>query len=64
MTVAGADGSTYEEVLELKNGCLCCSVRDNGILAIQNLMARKGAFDYVLLETTQVLYLSNPLATG
>lgn len=52
MTVSGADGNTYEEVLELKNGCLCCSVKDSGVLAIQNLMAKKGAFDYILLETS------------
>lgn len=55
MTVSGADGSTYEEVLQLNNGCLCCSVKDQGALAIQNLMSRKGAFDYILLETTCVM---------
>uniref|UniRef100_A0A5F9C554 CobW C-terminal domain-containing protein n=1 Tax=Oryctolagus cuniculus TaxID=9986 RepID=A0A5F9C554_RABIT len=45
-------GELYEEWLELGNGCLCCSVKDNGIRAIENLMQRKGKFDYILLETT------------
>lgn len=45
-------GELYEEWLELKNGCLCCSVKDNGVAAIENLMLKKGKFDYVLLETT------------
>ncbi|XP_011811850.1 PREDICTED: COBW domain-containing protein 3 isoform X2 [Colobus angolensis palliatus] len=45
-------GELYEEWLELRNGCLCCSVKDNGLRAIENLMQKKGKFDYILLETT------------
>ncbi|XP_010177904.1 PREDICTED: COBW domain-containing protein 2-like [Mesitornis unicolor] len=45
-------GELYEEWLELRNGCLCCSVKDNGVKAIENLMRRRGKFDYILLETT------------
>ncbi|KAF5315146.1 hypothetical protein D9619_007050 [Psilocybe cf. subviscida] len=41
-----------EEFLELANGCLCCSIKDTGIAAIERLMLKKGAFDYILLETT------------
>ena len=37
-----------EEFLELANGCLCCSIKDAGIAAIEKLMKRKGAFDYTL----------------
>ncbi|XP_071952155.1 zinc-regulated GTPase metalloprotein activator 1-like isoform X1 [Antedon mediterranea] len=48
----GQSGELYEEWLELRNGCLCCSVKDTGINAIENLMKKKGKFDYVLLETT------------
>jgi G3E family GTPase len=43
---------TSEEFLELSNGCLCCSIKDSGVAAIEKLMQRKGAFDYILLETT------------
>jgi len=46
------EGETYSEWLELRNGCLCCSVKDNGVAAIENLMKRRGKFDYILLETT------------
>merc|ERR1719259_1313002 len=45
-------GQLYEEWLELRNGCLCCSVKDNGVKAIESLMEKKGKFDYILLETT------------
>jgi len=41
-----------EEFLELANGCLCCSIKDAGVAAIEKLMERKGAFDHILLETT------------
>ena len=53
--VSGDDSSPdklSEEFLELANGCLCCSVKDTGIAAIEKLMEKKGAFDYILLETT------------
>uniref|UniRef100_K1PTX0 COBW domain-containing protein 1 n=1 Tax=Magallana gigas TaxID=29159 RepID=K1PTX0_MAGGI len=48
----GQEGELFEEWLELRNGCLCCSVKDNGVKAIENLMTKRGRFDYVLLETT------------
>lgn len=48
----GQSGNLVEEWLELRNGCLCCSVRDNGVKAIENLMLKRGKFDYILLETT------------
>ncbi|CAG7822774.1 unnamed protein product [Allacma fusca] len=48
----GQEGELFEEWLELRNGCLCCSVKDNGVKAIENLMEKKGKFDYILVETT------------
>jgi len=48
----GQDGQLFEEWLELRNGCLCCSVKDNGVKAIETLMEKSGKFDYILLETT------------
>lgn len=45
-------GEQVEEWLEVGNGCICCSVKDSGVNAIESLMAKKGAFDYILLETT------------
>lgn len=46
------DGESVEEWLEVGNGCICCSVKDTGVNAIESLMAKKGKFDYILLETT------------
>ncbi|KAJ2325882.1 hypothetical protein GGI00_004907, partial [Coemansia sp. RSA 2681] len=46
------NGEVVEEWLDLKNGCLCCTVKDKGLKAIESLMERKGKFDYILLETT------------
>ncbi|OCH91883.1 CobW domain-containing protein [Obba rivulosa] len=45
-------GAQSEEFLELANGCLCCSIKDSGVAAIEKLMQKKGAFDHILLETT------------
>ncbi|KAB5576565.1 CobW/HypB/UreG, nucleotide-binding domain-containing protein [Coniochaeta sp. 2T2.1] len=46
------DGEQVEEWLEVGNGCICCSVKDTGVNAIESLMEKKGKFDYILLETT------------
>ncbi|KAI3397769.1 hypothetical protein diail_10422 [Diaporthe ilicicola] len=46
------DGESVEEWLEVGNGCICCSVKDSGVNAIESLMAKQGKFDYILLETT------------
>ncbi|PVU97390.1 hypothetical protein BB561_000605 [Smittium simulii] len=43
-----------EEWLDLDNGCLCCTVKDKGIKALESLMEKRGCFDYILLETTGV----------
>ena len=39
-------------ITELANGCVCCEVRDELARGIERLMELKGAFDYVLVETT------------
>lgn len=46
------DGKSVEEWMEVGNGCICCSVKDTGVAAIESLMEKKGKFDYILLETT------------
>lgn len=52
LSVSSPSSAPVEEWLELANGCLCCSVRDTGMLAIQALMEKKGRFDQIILETT------------
>lgn len=46
--VIGAD----EEVFEMNNGCICCTVRGDLIRILGNLMKRREKFDYVMVETT------------
>ena len=46
--VVGVD----EEVFEMNNGCICCTVRGDLIRIIQGLMRRKGKFDAIIVETT------------
>src|SRR5476649_2410097 len=46
--VVGAD----EEVFEMNNGCICCTVRGDLVRIIDGLMRRKGKFDAIIVETT------------
>ena len=41
-----------EEIFEMNNGCICCTVRGDLIRILGNLMKRRDKFDYILLETT------------
>jgi G3E family GTPase len=41
-----------EEIFEMNNGCLCCTVRGDLIRILGQLMKRRNKFDYVLVETT------------
>lgn len=53
----GIDGAlvekTSDDILEMSNGCVCCTVRKDLVKGVQNLMKR-GGFDYVLIETTGI----------
>jgi len=46
--IVGAD----EEIFEMNNGCICCTVRGDLIRIIEGLMRRKGKFDAIIVETT------------
>ncbi len=46
-----------EEIFEMNNGCICCTVRGDLIRILGNLMARRDKFDRIVLETTS---LANP----
>lgn len=46
--VVGAD----EEVFEMNNGCICCTVRGDLIRILSGLMKRKDKFDSIVIETT------------
>ena len=46
-----------EEIFEMNNGCICCTVRGDLIRILGNLMTRRDKFDRIVLETTG---LANP----
>jgi G3E family GTPase len=53
----GIDGmlveNQNEEVVQMNNGCLCCTIRKDLVKGVQSLMQR-GGFDYLLVETTGI----------
>ena len=44
--------SEAEEIVEMNNGCLCCMVRGDLMVALRNLLKRVEKFDYILIETS------------
>src|SRR5947199_10784452 len=46
--IIGAD----EEIFEMNNGCICCTVRGDLVRILGGLMRRKGKFDAIIVETT------------
>ncbi|MCX6966552.1 MAG: GTP-binding protein [Verrucomicrobia bacterium] len=53
----GIDGqlveNAKEEIVQMNNGCVCCTVRTDLIKSVQALV-RRGGFDYLLIETTGI----------
>ena len=41
-----------EEIFEMNNGCICCTVRGDLIRILGHLMKRREKFDYIMIETT------------
>ena len=46
--IVGAD----EELFELSNGCVCCTIRGDLVRTLHELLGRPGAFDAIIVETT------------
>ncbi|MEO8531892.1 MAG: cobalamin biosynthesis protein CobW, partial [Deltaproteobacteria bacterium] len=56
----GDDVCRAEDVVELSNGCICCTVADDFVPAIQGILARDPAPDHIVIETSG-LALPQPL---
>jgi cobalamin biosynthesis protein CobW len=56
----GIEGCTEDDVLELANGCICCTVADDFVPAIEALLDRPEPPDHIVIETSG-LALPKPL---
>ena len=60
LTGCGIAGCGEDEVIELANGCICCTVADDFLPAMQQILARAPAPDHIVIETSG-LALPKPL---
>jgi len=50
---AAAVSQLGEKIVELSNGCICCTLREDLLLEVARL-AREGRFDYLVIESTGI----------
>lgn len=50
--------STGEDMVELSNGCICCTINNDMVEAVYKILERQDAIDYLVVETTG---LADPL---
>ncbi len=56
----GADNCSEEDIVELANGCICCTVADDFVPTMEALLDRPGGIDHIIIETSG-LALPKPL---
>jgi cobalamin biosynthesis protein CobW len=56
----GAEACTEDDIIELTNGCICCTVADDFIPTMTKLLERDGRPDHIIIETSG-LALPQPL---
>ncbi|MCA0421016.1 MAG: cobalamin biosynthesis protein CobW, partial [Proteobacteria bacterium] len=59
----GIAGCSDEDVVELPNGCICCTVADDFVPALEKLLNRPNPPEHILIETSG-LALPKPLVTA
>ncbi|MBC8004959.1 MAG: GTP-binding protein, partial [Verrucomicrobia bacterium] len=56
--VTGIDGaliaSAPDTIFELNNGCICCSLGEDFLFTLENILGSNYEFDYLLVETTGI----------
>ena len=60
LTGCGIEGCAEDDVMELSNGCICCTVVEDFIPTMQKLLEREKAPDHIVIETSG-LALPQPL---
>lgn len=56
----GAENCTEDDIIELNNGCICCTVADDFVPALDQILSRTPKVDHILIETSG-LALPKPL---
>jgi cobalamin biosynthesis protein CobW len=56
----GSDACRPEDIIELANGCICCTVADDFLPAMEKILGRKEPPDHIVIETSG-LALPQPL---
>jgi cobalamin biosynthesis protein CobW len=59
----GIEGCSEDDVVELPNGCICCTVADDFVPALEKLLNRANPPEHILIETSG-LALPKPLVTA
>src|SRR5215208_4496208 len=59
----GIEGCTQDDIVELPNGCLCCTVADDFVPALNTLLDRPNPPEHILIETSG-LALPKPLVNA
>lgn len=55
MTLSSSPSSQSTQFLSLPNGCLCCSIKEPGIAAIEDMVDKQPArLDWVVVELTGI----------
>lgn len=60
LKACGNENCTEDDIIELANGCICCTVADDFVPTMQKLLARKDRPDHIIIETSG-LALPQPL---
>jgi cobalamin biosynthesis protein CobW len=60
LKACGNENCTADDIIELANGCICCTVADDFVPTMQKLLARKDRPDHIIIETSG-LALPQPL---
>ncbi len=60
LKACGSDACTEDDIIELANGCICCTVADDFVPMMEKLLARPNRPDHIIIETSG-LALPQPL---
>lgn len=52
--VKAGDWSSDDDTLTLANGCICCSINESFVAAVQKILDKEDEFDYLIIETSGV----------